>query len=355
MSRVRTEEPLLAITPYGADGASSRVRVFDWVRYLKLEVELVSYLDTGNHAARTMAKNLHRIPFVELGLRALSRQVSQRCVLISRLASPFSNGGLECRLLRSAGWGVYDFDDALWAGIRTGMSSVFSKERIWRHSVSAADRVIAGSEYLAEEASRFNRDVVEIPSCVDPAQYMPKMSYAIGDRPELVWLGSPTTEAYLQFIKRPLLELHRRRGVVLKLISGGNRPLGQLAAMTTRVPWKEGTFGAELAGSDIGIAPLRDDEFSRGKCAYKVLQYGASALPIVGSPVGANRRVLAGLRGLAPSREDDWVSAIEELLDEGEIAREVRGKAALGAVQAKYSYSAWTNRWLDCLDITRDP
>ena len=105
------------------------------------------------------------------------------------------------------------------------------------------------------------------------------------------------------------------------MISGGNRSLGTLDGMIERVEWSPRGFAAELAAADVGLAPLRDDEFARGKYAYKSIQYGAAALPIVGSPVGTNRHVIndnarARVRArLLPCPIEALLSAHEDLYD----------------------------------------
>jgi hypothetical protein len=155
-----------------------------------------------------------------------------------------------------------DFDDAMWADRRGGIHRVLPKPTNWRRAVEAADCVIAGNDYLANAAQSLNRNVVVVPSCVEPAVYPKKGNYELPERPTFVWLGSTSTEIYLSAIAPPLLELNRRRMAKLKLISGCNRSLGTLDGTIEWVEWSPRGFAAELAAADIGLAPLRDDEFA---------------------------------------------------------------------------------------------
>jgi glycosyltransferase involved in cell wall biosynthesis len=264
---------------------------------------------------------------------------------MSREATPFSRGGVEARLLRAARHSTYDFDDAIWADDRGGIHRMLSKPRVWARSVETADCVFAGSDYRAAAAPRFNRNVVMIPSCVEPDDYECPSSYELDDSPILVWLGSPNTEHHLTVIADALLQLNKRRGTRLKVISSGDRPLGPLAAMTDRVEWNLVHVGKHLATSAIGLAPLREDPYSLGKCAYKLLQYGAAGLPIVASPVGANGAAVNALGGLAATTQSEWVDAVGSILDDSAESRAAMGARARAGVRQGYSFAAWSARW----------
>jgi hypothetical protein len=152
---------------------------------------------------------------------------------------------------------------------------VLGKSATWSRAVAAADVVVAGNDYLAERASRTARQVVAIPSCVEPADYPVKSSYVLCDPPRLVWVGSPSTEPFLRIIALSLLEVHRRTGARLTVVSAGSAPLGPLDAIVDRLPWALDSVASALSASDVAIGPLTDSPYARGKCAYKLLQYAA--------------------------------------------------------------------------------
>jgi glycosyltransferase involved in cell wall biosynthesis len=261
-------------------------------------------------------------------------------VLLSRRASPISTGRLEASILRHATRGIYDFDDAL----AVSTDGPFPLANIWRRAVEAADVVIAGNKLLAAEARRYAERVVVIPSCIEPDLYLPKRDYEF-DRPTAVWIGSPSTESYLATIARPLLEAHRRTGLRLRLVSAGEASLGPLDAMIDRVPWTPTGFAAALEAADVGIMPLPDDAWTRGKCAYKLLQYAATALPLIGTPVGANRGVLDGAQGWAANSDDEWLAALLACVEAPATERAARGAAAREFVTANFSFAAWAPTW----------
>ncbi len=342
---------LTAITPYGRDGASSRVRVFDWLdRFPGGHVTVLPYIGAVNAAAPTLLRHPARVVAAETALRRLIRRRPER-LLLHREASPFTIGRLEARLLRTAALAVYDFDDALqWDTPRGLATRIFPKPAKCLAAVRNADRVIAGNDTLADWASAHARDVRVIPSCVEPDDYAQKASYVLSDPPRLVWMGSPSTEAYLAALVPPLRRLHAKYGLRLLIVSRGCRRIAGIEDITDRIPWSLPGFGGQVASADVAIAPLDDTPCSRGKCAYKLLQYGAVGLPMVGSPVGTNRQVLSELGGLSAVDDTDWFDAVDALLAMSDSDRAALGTHARKAVEACYSFAAWQSTWLAALD-----
>lgn len=337
---------MITVATYGRNGSSARVRIYDWLDYLGIEATRnYSYLGKADNSFTTLSRHLPQVMAAEISLRRLADEGTTETLLMSREASPLSNGGLEGRLLRSAQYSVYDFDDAIFHNGAPFPYSLYPKGKVWRRSVDAASKVIAGNDYLAEVASKFSRQVVMIPSCVNPSDYTVKSSYELSEVPTLVWLGSPATEPFLEMLAEPLLRIHSEVPIRLRVISSGNRSLGALERIIERVAWNAETFAGSLAEADIGLMPLPDTPFTRGKCAYKLLQYAAAGLPVVGSPVGTNKKVLGELSGGAARTSSDWEVAIRDLLAASARERSAIGTAGKNAVDAGYSFEAWEPVW----------
>ena len=354
------ERILTALTPYGSSVPSTRVRVRHWLERTGVPSRLIDYAGLPNHSVGTMVGNAKAVFDAERTQRALTKEHFSR-LLIHKEVSPLSNGALAQRLAAQAQLSVYDFDDAvMWteqlAGNR-GLSpgrlarAVFSKARACEATVSAVDRVIAGNAVLAEWAAQRNRDVRLIPSCVEPADYTVKTDFELGKTPQLVWLGSPATEPQLTAVADAVLEVHRLTGARLTVISGPTpQPIGALETVVDRVVWHPGVE-ATLSQYDIGIAPLFDEPYERGKSAYKILQYGASALPIVGSPVAANATVLEQLGQQAPSGRQAWVDSLMDVISARAEERAAQGQRARQAVVSNYSFATWQDDWLDAVGM----
>jgi glycosyltransferase involved in cell wall biosynthesis len=265
------------------------------------------------------------------------------------MATPFGRGAVERALLKSADLSVYDFDDALmWEPDGNAMRrAVTSRSEQCRNAVEQADVVIAGSDRLAEWAAKYGRDVRVIPTCVDPDEYPLKASYDIAGPPVIGWLGSPSTERYLRAVTQPLLELNRRNGARLLVVSSGAADLGALEQMTDRVEWTLSGYGSAIATADVAIAPLLDTPYAWGKCAYKMLQYAAIGLPTVASPIGANMVAAARLGAHTATDSSEWIDGLTDLLTISPQSRSLRGTEARQAVTDHYSYARWRDAWLD--------
>ena len=346
-----TSPSLVVGGSYGAGAASMRVRVLQWLRFLDLQAEVHDYLGTPNVRPSTLLRRPLRLLEAEARLLRLGARARPERLLISRSMGPFTRGRPEAALLRRAGRGVYDFDDALFDDHRGGVHGFFGEAAAWARSVRAADVVIAGNDHLASAAARLNRHVEVIPTCVDPSEYPLKQRYAVGSVPRLVWLGSPVNERYVVAVAPALLEVHRRTGARLTMISAGSRPLGALDAITDRVQWDGARSDALLAEADVGLMPLPDTPYERGKCAYKLLQYAAAGLPSVATPIGVNAVVVDQVHGLPASDTDDWVQATVALLEEPEDVRRARGRAARAAVEEHYSYRVWQHAFRSALAL----
>jgi glycosyltransferase involved in cell wall biosynthesis len=343
---------IAAFSSYSPAAASTRVRLYDWFEHLGLTVEAHCYAGLRNASPATLARNVGRVLRAEADLRRFSPV--GRTVIMSREASPLSRGGSEQRILSTAGHSVFDVDDAIYLGGSIARSLLDPPGKFAR-CVAAADVVIAGNDHLAEAAATHAQQVVVIPSCVEPDDYTPRTGWALLENPTLVWLGSGATEQYLEPLLPVLDRLHTTVDFCLNVISTGvpNPAMGGRDWIRF-VPWRLDTFAAELAKGDVALAPLSDTPFARGKCAYKLLQYAATGLPMIGSPVGANRLALDRFEGLAVEQATDWYDALAAMLGESAEARADRATVALTAVRQWYSFAAWSKDWLRATAIAPD-
>ena len=346
------KSPITVVSTYGKSGPSTRVRVLDWLRHTGVSADIYDYVGTRDLSPRSLLAQPVALATAEYKIRKLARSSSD-VLILSRRASPFGTGRLEKALLSNARHSIYDFDDALWGRPSSLKQSIGDDGAKWRRSVRSADVVIAGSPYLAESAvSAGARDVREIPSCVEVSDYSVRKEFEfIDSAPTILWFGSPSTEVYLRAVEEPLRRICEMYGARVVAVSAGSGDLGALDPFTTRVDWTP-RLATQLATlGDIAIAPLEDTELARGKCAYKVLQYAAAGLPIVGSPVGANSPALQMFDALSPTRVDDWFDALREVIDESACRRQSRGRVARAAVEQNYSFERWAPNWVNAVQV----
>lgn len=187
--------------------------------------------------------------------------------------------------------------------------------RAARRLAALSDRVLCGNDYLAEVYSRWNRDVAVLPTGVDTARYVPCMRRE--ERAVVVgWIGTSANHDYLLGIEESLSKVLAGPDVVLRIVSNSRpkfRHLGEHQAEFRQ--WTAEGEVAAIQEFDIGLMPLQDSEWARGKCSYKMLQYMSCAIPVVVSPVGMNQQVLQKANvGLPASNHADWEDAIRFLL-----------------------------------------
>ena len=278
---------LHAVTPYGRTGGSSRVRVHEWTDRTSASCSVSDYIGHRNASPRYLAGHVRQVAEAERALRRLAAATPSR-LLLHREASPLSRGGLEQRLLRSAEFAVYDLDDALHEDHGQGglLRRWAPKSRKAQDCACAAERVIAGIPCWPTG----RRSTAEMLSSSPAALPLS----ATGPRPTTLSRRSPAG----------LDRLARQRGAPPDYCRSPARTppsrrrtadadrhvqprLGALEALV-RVAWSENVQHESLADADVGLMPLPDDPYSRGKCAYKLLQYAAVAIPFVASPVGVN-------------------------------------------------------------------
>lgn len=338
-----------AITPYGRSAGSSRVRLYHWLERTGLNAEIHDYMGLGSNGARMLARRPFSVVKAEWHLRELEAKVRGDIVFLQKEASPFSNGAIECRLLEAAGRAIFDIDDALFHD-RPSLPPASWLVDIGKFAriAGSADVVIAGNEYLAEWAAGVaGGDVTVVPSCIEPAEYRYKRAYELHDPPIIVWMGQPVSERYLSGIDGALREVSRRTGARVRIIGATEGPVACGGDnVYERSCWDQGTWPELLAASDVGIMPMADGELERGKCGYKLLQYGAAGLPFIASPVGVNRDICRVADMPTASSEQDWVESLLMLLHESPSRREERAKGAYSAICTAYSYGRWEGEWL---------
>jgi len=222
---------------------------------------------------------------------------------------------------------IYDFDDAIMYSPKAPDRNSLSRFRPFRRSVKIADMVIAGNSYLAEHARRFNPNVEVLPTGLDTNAYRVKDNLKKDGKIRLVWIGSHSTLRYLAEIKPALEEIGSRfDSVVLRIICDDSIDLRNMPV--EKRLWSEEAQAIDLATCDIGLAPLPDNRFTRGKCGFKVLQYAAAALPAVASPVGVNAEYVSDrVTGFHATNIVQWVDGVGKLVTDQSLRKRM-GEAA---------------------------
>jgi glycosyltransferase involved in cell wall biosynthesis len=327
--RARLEQwaPLLA----SAHGISVNFSVFESSRLTSVLYE------PGRRATKAKLMVLDTIR-----RRAVLAQAREHdVVVIFREASLFGPAVYERLLAHSGRPIIFDFDDAIWVQGTRGVNGWFTRLRFPGKASTIcrlASAVVVSNNYLANYARRRNDNVHVIPSTVD-LDLFPFRPPLDQESPfVIVWTGSVSTLAHLETARAALERFGRKRKTVLRVICSRPPERAFDGVELQFVPWSAETEAASLGMSHVGIMPLPDDEFTRGKGGYKALLYMAVGRPVVLSPVGVNAEIVVhGRNGLLARTVDEWVGALDALAD----SRELRGRLArAGRVSVENGYSA---------------
>jgi len=351
---------VLALARTGLRGPSTRYRIAQYrVELLRLgvEVELAPLFDEAwfrileARPAPWRALLKAGYSLVRLGARVAQARRADRgdhdLVLIEQQLFPYLPWALERWLWPRRKPVLLEFDDAIWL--------------TWAHAAklaaacARADAVLAGNEFLAAFARRSARRVEVVPTTIDLSRYpVAPPPPAAGRALRLGWIGLRYNLAYLSPLAGPLRRL-AAQGVALELrvISSG-APLGREwdGLPLVQRPWSEAGEVAEMQACDVGLMPLPDDNWARGKCGLKLLQFMAAGRPVVASPVGVNRELLRhGENGLLAADAAGWEDALRRLAgDPGLRAR--LGAAGRRTVESGYSLSGWAGRLSETYRLT---
>jgi glycosyltransferase involved in cell wall biosynthesis len=339
---------IAAQTAYPVSAASSRVRLAAFVPYLSRHGVRLAYQPTLSDDEYRLITSDARAArkAVELG-RAATRLLTQGGsridddpLLVHRLRFLAPLPGAEPARRVDA----YDFDDALYLG-----STLMANRRFgwvkregerWRSYVRRARLVIAGNGELAARAAEHARRVEVIPSCVDPDR-QPTRQHADREVVTIGWIGSRSTADQVMDVLPAVAALNAKK-MVARLVLVGAEEIRERPPWLELRPWSLGSESEDLASFDLGIMPLPDTEWARGKCGYKILQYFSAGVPAVASPVGVNRAIVGANeeRGLLASTPEEWESALRRLVTDNQ-ARAEMGAEARRFVEREYSYQRW--------------
>jgi len=313
----------------GEDSPSTRYRALQFFERLRAAGHAPHHLSLSGGACNV--------------LRALRSAHRADLVLVLRKTLP---GPLLWLLRKVSRRLVFDLDDAIFCKPDGGPST--TRMSRFASMVRCCDHVTAGNAFLANAAASFNQAVTVVPTCVDVNRYRPGDN-ATPEYFDVVWIGSSSTRKYLEAVIPALREASRRIPALrLKIIADFD--LDEPGFPTLPIRWLAATEAVELASAQVGIAPMSDDDWSRGKCALKVLQYMAAGLPVVSTPVGVNgEAVLDGETGYLVRDDDEWVAALQKLAFDPQ-RRQRMGLAGCQRVAALYSSAVVGARLLCVLE-----
>jgi glycosyltransferase involved in cell wall biosynthesis len=337
---------VLALTRFTRLGAGPRLRTLQYIPYLErhgihfdvspfFPDEAITDLEQGKRRRASMVAGS-----VIRRIRALCSVNRYDAIWLEAECIPLAPWLFERAFLSWAPPVIVDYDDAVFHNYEKFTQPLLRPllaDKI--ESVMAfAAVVVAGNSYIGDRARQAGAKRVEIvPTVLEPERY-PVPDRRGRETLTIGWIGSPSTAPYLLETAAALHAVQRQFGVKVVVMGSGRFAIPDVDLHILK--WSEAAETAAAASFDIGIMPLPDQQWTRGKCGYKLLQYMASGLPVVASPVGVNPVIVTeGKTGFLASGTDDWKTALTALLSDAQL-RQSMGAAGRARVLADYSVEA---------------
>lgn len=334
---------LLAFTKYGDRAASARQRYSQFAQHLDaagVQLNVVPLLDnsylnstlSGRAASKTQLAFCYAKRF-----GTLMRGVKADGVWLQYELFPYAPALFETLTLPSDIPLVVDYDDAIFHQYdqhRNPLIRVALGGKL-KPLLRRAQLAICGNAYLQDYAEQYCRRTEIVPTVVDTDAYGPATTIEAGRALTVGWIGSPSTWSFVKPLVPLLVEAAQRHGLVVRVVGAG--PQSDVPPHFEFLPWSEPQEIALIQGMDIGVMPLPDEPWARGKCGYKLIQYMACGLPVIASPVGVNSEIVDhGDNGFLASTPQEWAQAIALLAGDSAL-RQSMGAAGRRKVERAYS------------------
>ncbi len=332
-----------------------RFRMEQWARHLEgdgFEFTFAGFEDEALHRVLYERGRVLRKAALLTGafgrrLRLLPRVRDYDLVYVFREAALAGPALVERLIARTGVPLVFDFDDAVWVPYVSPANHYLSYLKCFGKTATLcriSRHVLAGNPYLAAYAGRHSANVSIVPTTIDTEVYRvrPDGPPAPGAPVTVGWTGSYSTVQHLDLLRPVFAELRRR--VPFRLVVIGTPDYRVDGVETVARPWRAASEVEELQQFDVGIMPLPDDDWSRGKCGLKLLQCMAVGAPVVGSPVGVNTDIIQdGENGFLAGTEEEWLDKLGRLIRSAALRKEL-GERGRRTVEDRYSARHWAPR-----------
>ena len=349
---------ILFWVPYPSEGASNRYRVEQYLPYLKKEgIEYMLRPFWSSFAFKILYEKgyyFRKIYYVILGTIGRFIDVvflfKYDLVFIHREAYPIGSVFFETILTLLRKPFIFDFDDAIFLSSISPSNNFiinYKKPQKVAEIIKRCNYVIAGNKYLADFALNYNHFVSVVPTPIDTDKYRAKADRN-EDKITIGWIGSITTLNFLNSMSNVFIQLTKQFPDIQFKVVGGKFSVDGLTNIISK-PWSIDEELEDLRTFDIGIMPMPDNKWTRGKCGFKAIVYMCMGIPCICSPVGFNSEIIInGVNGFLADMDNEWIDRLSLLIKDSELRKRI-GYAARTIVEEKYSVKANIVKFLEVL------
>jgi len=339
-------------------GASSRVRVYQFLKILSSKD--VQY-DVISGSTENLDKKIVQSPSFIVKLQwfsytffarlfALFRIRKYDVIFLQKVSLPNIFPIVEILILLIGKKVVFDFDDAIYTAHRPHgfLRRFFSDNNSISRIIEKSNRIIVSNKFLAQYAGKFNKNINIIPSSVDFSEFdNVVVEKKLNQKTVIGWIGSPSTKVYLEMLNTVFHKLSNKVEFVLKIIGVESISINNIDVIYKR--WDIESYVSEIKSFDIGVMPLTDDQWTKGKAGYKLLQYMAAGVPSVASPVGVNCEIIQnGVNGFLAANEDEWIESLHNLITNKDLSKRI-GDEGKKSIKEKFSLEYNFPLWFDAV------
>jgi len=344
----REKLSVCALVPYPAGiTPSQRYRIEQWQPILAregIEVELWPFLQEEEldllYSQRQWGAKARMISRATARRFAAAKELQRFDVVIVHRAACLAGPAVVERLISRRKPLVFDFDDAIYLLDTTAQNRLFGWLKFPGKTAALcrmSRHVVTGNDHLADYARRYARNVTVIPSSIDTDRYSPKPTSRRNGRVVVGWTGSATSQSHLEAFAAILQRIVQRHGVEIRVVSANPPQLSGLPVTWKR--WSAAREVEDLSEFDVGIMCLPNDDWARGKSAFKALQCMGMGVPVICSAVGPSLKLIRhGENGFLAATADDWDECLGRLVTDPGL-RERLGIAGRQTVETHFSMS----------------
>ena len=344
-------------TKYSRKGASSRLRSYQYFDYLKkfgFNIQVYplfddEYLENLYQGKKSITKIFSAYLSRCWSLRKINKA---DFVVIEKELFPYFPSWIEQFLKLCGIKYIVDYDDAIFHNYDLSSNKWIRRllsKKIDR-VMAASNTVIAGNNYLKNRAIKARAKNIEIiPTVIEAHRYQKKEFYKSKQPIVIGWVGSPSTLKYLTPLIGVFNSLAENYPIQVHIIGAASYKIDLPNSIVNYIDWEEETEAWQIEKFDIGIMPLSETPWAKGKCAYKLIQYMASGLPVIASPVGMNKDIVFnGENGFLANTQEEWYSSIEKYILNMNM-RKVHGQKGYELVQDKFTVECQLAKLIDIL------